>query len=151
MNKDYNFDIGEKIKQARKDRNISAEKLASEIGVSPSTIYRYENNDISHMGIDKLKAIATVLNTSASILLGWDNEQTSLNTDELNHLQMYRFLDSHGREIIDLLLKKEYERCISSSKLSSLSSSDNKINISTEEKCDEFLKEYDKNNNKRAL
>ena len=106
MNKDYNFDIGEKIKQARKDRNISAEKLASEIGVSPSTIYRYENNDISHMGIDKLKAIATVLNTSASILLGWDNEQTSLNTDELNHLQMYRFLDSHGREIIDLLLKK---------------------------------------------
>ena len=72
------MNTGEKIKAIRKEMGISAEYIASNIGVSPSTIYRYENNDIASMKIDKLKAIASILHTSASYLLGWKDDPASV-------------------------------------------------------------------------
>ena len=37
---------GERMKIRRKDIGLSAEKLAETLGVSPATIYRYENGEI---------------------------------------------------------------------------------------------------------
>ncbi|MEG2522231.1 MAG: XRE family transcriptional regulator [Anaerovoracaceae bacterium] len=70
--------LGKKIKELRKSKNISAEDLAAKIGVSPSTIYRYENGDISKVNIDNLKQLAYALDTTASFLMGWtDNSVAS--------------------------------------------------------------------------
>lgn len=66
------MNTGELIKKYRKELGMSAEELAAKIGISPSTVYRYENNDISNMGIDKLKLLASNLHTQASTLLGWN-------------------------------------------------------------------------------
>ena len=103
------MDIGEKIKECRKEIGMSAEELASIIGVSPSTIYRYENNDISNMGIDKLKAIASALHAYAYVLLGW--EKDNVTHDEMALIYKYRKLTSHSKELIDLILDKELEYC----------------------------------------
>ncbi len=104
------MDIGEKIKECRKEIGMSAEDLASIIGVSPSTIYRYENNDISNMGIDKLKAIASALHTYAYVLLGWEKDD-NVTRDEMALIYKYRRLTSHSKELIDLILDKELEYC----------------------------------------
>lgn len=68
------MNTGELIKRKRQELGYSAEEVAEKIGVSPSTIYRYESNNISNMGIDKLKAIANVLGTDAHVLLGWQSD-----------------------------------------------------------------------------
>lgn len=65
-------DVGMRIKQRRKELGYSAEKLAELVGVSPATIYRYENNEIRNMGAGKLRPIADALNTTPATLMGWD-------------------------------------------------------------------------------
>ena len=50
--------VGERLKRRRKELGMSAEAVAEKLGVSPSTVYRYESGEINKMGIDKLKPIA---------------------------------------------------------------------------------------------
>ena len=69
------MNVGERIRIMRKNLGLSAEYIAEKIGVSPSTIYRYENNDIESMKIENLKMIADILGVKASLLLGWSNEE----------------------------------------------------------------------------
>lgn len=61
--------IGQRIKSLRKAQHLSAEDLASTIGVSPATIYRYESADIANMGIDKIQPLADALHTTPEYLL----------------------------------------------------------------------------------
>ena len=61
-----------RINNLRKEKNISAEQLAEKTGVSPATIYRYENGSIEKMPTNILKSIAEALNTTPSYLMGWD-------------------------------------------------------------------------------
>ena len=64
--------VGQRIKERRKEIGMSAEQVAAELGVSPSTIYRYENGEIEKMGIDKLEPVAKTLRTTVAVLMGWD-------------------------------------------------------------------------------
>ena len=68
--------VGERIKQRRKQLGINAEQVAAELGVSPSTVYRYENGAIEKMGIDKLEPIADALHTTPEYLMGRTEECT---------------------------------------------------------------------------
>ena len=61
---------GERIKLTRKEKHISAEELAAAANISPATIYRYENGDISEVPADKVEAIASALNTTVPYLTG---------------------------------------------------------------------------------
>ena len=56
--------IGQQINSRRKQLGISAEKLADTIGVSPATIYRYENGEIIKIPTDRLSLIANALSTT---------------------------------------------------------------------------------------
>jgi transcriptional regulator with XRE-family HTH domain len=64
---------GQRIKQRRKQLEISADFLAEKLGVSRSTIFRYENGDIGKMPIDIIKPIAEALQTTPEYLMGWEN------------------------------------------------------------------------------
>lgn len=96
------MNTGEKIKAIRKDLGFSAEYIAEKIGVSPSTIYRYENNDIANMKIDKLKSIAVLLGTSASYLLGWDDSsrEERLSVSESSLISIFRDMNQDGQQKI---------------------------------------------------
>jgi transcriptional regulator with XRE-family HTH domain len=75
--------VGRRIKDRRKELKMSAEELADIIGVSPATIYRYENGSIANMGTDKLDVIAQALSIEPKYLMGWDVEpNTSRHTSE---------------------------------------------------------------------
>lgn len=67
------MNVGERIKQRRKDLKMSADELATSVGVSRSTIFRYEKGDIEKVGPDVLKKIAVKLNVSPADLMGWDD------------------------------------------------------------------------------
>lgn len=93
------MNTGETIKHLRKQLGYSAEYIAEQIDVSPSTIYRYENNEIASMKIDKLKMIADILGTNACHLLGWySGDSESLSDSELILLNSFRQLNNEGQE-----------------------------------------------------
>lgn len=62
--------VGERIRARRKEVRVSAELLARVIGVSPATVYRYENGEIGKVPSNVLRAIATALGTTAEELSG---------------------------------------------------------------------------------
>lgn len=70
--------VGENIKRRRKQLGMSAETLAELIGVSPTTIYRYENGAIEKVDSAKLEPIAEALKTSPAYLMGWDSVEDKL-------------------------------------------------------------------------
>lgn len=72
---------GKRMQERRKELGISADMLAEHLGVSRSTIFRYENGDIEKVPANLLSDIAKFLKTSETFLMGWDDvsEATILN------------------------------------------------------------------------
>ncbi|WP_088810470.1 MULTISPECIES: helix-turn-helix domain-containing protein [Listeria] len=66
--------VGERIKTRRKQLKISADEIAKKLAVSRSTIFRYENGEIEKLPVGMLKAIADMLETTPSKLMGWETE-----------------------------------------------------------------------------
>ena len=80
--------VGERIKQRRKALKMSADELAESVGVSRSTIFRYEKGDIEKVGPEVLKKIADKLNVSPGDLMGWDDtpvQELKIPTSPLVH------------------------------------------------------------------
>lgn len=67
---------GQRMKDRRKAIGLSAEKLADILGVSPATIYRYENGDIEKVPGDRLGPIANALQTTPAYLMGWESDSS---------------------------------------------------------------------------
>jgi transcriptional regulator with XRE-family HTH domain len=90
-----NMTTGERIRNRRKELDISADKLADRIGVSRSTIFRYENGSIEKMPINTLIPIARALNTTVAYLMGWDDErQPAIETEDGFESEAKEFFDS---------------------------------------------------------
>ena len=66
--------IGDRIKQARLSLGYSAEQVAEYLHVSPATIYRYENGDISKLPSKFIKPLAEFLCVTPEYLMGWTDE-----------------------------------------------------------------------------
>ena len=67
--------VGERIKKRRKELGISADELGSRLGVHRTTVFRYESGYIEKLPIDILEPIAKALMTTATFLLGFEEEQ----------------------------------------------------------------------------
>lgn len=66
------MNIGERIKQRRKELKISADVVGEKIGVSRSTVFRYESGDIEKLPIEILIPLSEVLKTTPAELMGWE-------------------------------------------------------------------------------
>lgn len=66
--------VGDRIKEARLALGYSAEQVAAFLNVSPATVYRYENGDISKLPSKFIKPLADYLCISPSYLMEWEDE-----------------------------------------------------------------------------
>lgn len=64
--------IGERIKQRRKELDLSVEDVATKLNKNKATIYRYESNEIENLPITILEPLAEALQTTPAYLMGWD-------------------------------------------------------------------------------
>lgn len=111
--------FGERLTQLRKEhgyttRNDFAEKLNI-----PSTTLRNYETDAREPGHTFLKQISELFNVSVDYLLCLTNEKEvlksfRLRSEEQALLEHYRLLDTHGKEMVDFTLNKEYERSTAS-------------------------------------
>lgn len=79
------MDYGARIKQRRKQLDISVDELAGRIGKSRATVYRYENGYIEDMPLTVLEPLAKALHTTPAYLMGWTDDPhdwTKIGNDE---------------------------------------------------------------------
>ncbi len=85
------MELNEKIKHLREKGNMTLEELAQKVGVSASTILRYETGNIKNLRRDKIKNLADALNTTPAYLMGWEDEKKE---DEI-----YKYKNIHPIEL----------------------------------------------------
>lgn len=70
------MNIGEKIKAARKEKNLTQEELGALLGIQKSAVAKYENGRVVNIKMSTLEKICTVLGIKASELF-LETEPTS--------------------------------------------------------------------------
>ena len=70
--------IGDRIKNARLKLGYSAEQVAAHLGVSPATVYRYENGDIAKLPSKHIKPLAKFLCVSPAYLMEWPEDSSAV-------------------------------------------------------------------------
>lgn len=68
--------IGERLKAKRKEKKISAEYLAKELGISVSTIYRYEDSSILKIPVTVFERMCSILGTTPAEMMGNEPDRT---------------------------------------------------------------------------
>lgn len=81
---------GKRMQERRKELGISADTLAEHLGVSRSTVFRYENGDIEKVPANLLSDIAKLLRTSEAFLMGWEDTSGSVITN-IYPIELKRF------------------------------------------------------------
>ena len=110
------MDIGGKLKQRRIEEKISAEELANKLGVSKSTIYRYEKGEIAKVPTETLEKISKILNTSPAYFMGWSDIPNNTKSDivviydKLNQIRQEKVLNFASNQ----LAEQEQENTVSS-------------------------------------
>ena len=107
--------IAERLHTLRKEKNITKRELVSMLPLNYSTYANYESG-FREPNSEVLQLLANHYGVSIDYLLGVsDNRKKAdeialLNDNEHEHVIRYRQLDNHGREMVDFVLQKEFER-----------------------------------------
>ena len=99
------MNVGDRTKSIRKQQGISADQLAESIGVSRSTIFRYEKGDIEKMPIEVVANVASSLHVSLIDLMGISNDSISEKITEIvsklspdRQQNVYNYADNQLKE-----------------------------------------------------
>lgn len=105
--------VGSRIKELREFRSLSRNDLAKLLNITVGAISNYEN-EVSSPKEPILFKIMEVLDCDANYLFQDTVKMSSMKNivsmDEMKHIEKYRDLDSHGKEMVDFTLEKEWER-----------------------------------------
>lgn len=99
------MNVGDRMKSIRKQQGISADQLAESIGVSRSTIFRYEKGDIEKMPIEVVANVASSLHVSLIDLMGISDDSISEKITEIvsklnpdRQQNVYNYADNQLKE-----------------------------------------------------
>ncbi len=95
------MNIGQRIKQRRKELKMSGKELANLLGKNRSTVFRYENGEIENLPLDVLEPIAKALQTTPQYLMGW--EEVQKNNDIIADIVVKLRTDEEFLELVKTL------------------------------------------------
>ncbi len=108
--------ISKNIGKYREAKGMSQKELAKKLGVVPSRISNWETG-ANCPTIDILFEVCEILEVSVNDIYGvYPDTEFVLAYDEIDHIKKYRVLDSHGKEMVDFTLLKEWERSMQDQK-----------------------------------
>lgn len=99
-------EIGDRIKSRRDELDMTLDEVAAKVGVSKSTIQRYENGLIGRIKLPVIESIADALWISPDWLVGVSEEKTAdpkvdgLSPKENELLALYRGVNPDGQRYI---------------------------------------------------
>lgn len=101
-------DMGSKIKQLRKAKNMTLEEVAVIVGVGKSTVRKWETGMIANMKRDKIASLAKALDTTPAYLMGW--EEVQKNNDILADIIVRLRTDEEFSDIVKILSNLDAEK-----------------------------------------
>lgn len=107
--------ISERLKEIREKTGMNKKEFADYIGLKYTTYNNYETG-AREPASDFLILISTKFDVSIDYILGLQTEKEILHSYKLKsteyaHIEKYRTLDPHGKDMVDTVLDKEYARC----------------------------------------
>lgn len=111
------MNVGERINELRKLRGFTRDEFAKYIDIPSTTLRNYELGT-REPGHPFLVQMAYIFNVSTDYLLGLTDDKSSVTEkyknvqftdDDMEHLNKYKSLEPHGKEMVDTVLDKEYE------------------------------------------
>lgn len=107
--------ISERLKEIREKTGMNKKEFADYIGLKYTTYNNYETG-AREPASDFLILISTKFDVSIDYILGLQTEKEILHSYKLKsteyaHIEKYRSLDPHGKDMVDTVLDKEYTRC----------------------------------------
>ncbi len=108
-----NMEYIERIKKVKSQKKITNEQLSSMTGIPLGTLSKIMAEISDSPKFSNVLAICNALGVSINYAVTGepDNENNCLlDSGELNFIENYRKLDTHGRELVALVLNKEAER-----------------------------------------
>lgn len=108
--------IGNRIRIARENAGLTQPELGKLCGTTKQTIYKYESGIVTNIPLDRIEAIASVLNVSSASLLGWEEispGELALTEGEKELIEIFRLIPEdkqrsfleRGREFANSLRK----------------------------------------------
>lgn len=96
--------LGEKLRELRKARQLTLEKLAEQAGLSKSYLWELENRESQRPSAEKLTALADVLGVAATYFIEEDvREPEERHLDEA-FFRGYQKLDPEAKEQLRRIL-----------------------------------------------
>lgn len=112
--------LAAKLKQFRERSGLTTKQVGEVVGKSDKTISAWEHGrgqpDAEMLfllkDLYKIQSMDQFFPVSLISVTDIEQKRAQLIPTELSHIQKYRGLDTHGKEIVDVVLDKEHERCI---------------------------------------
>ncbi len=67
--------VGDRIREKRLEKGIAQIDLALKCDISKQTLYKYENNIVTNIPLNKITDLAAALNVTESYLMGWEDAE----------------------------------------------------------------------------
>lgn len=68
--------IGKRMRSLRESLDMTQGEVAQKVGVATQTIFKYENEIVTNIPLDKLEKIADALHSSVAFLMGWEESNS---------------------------------------------------------------------------
>lgn len=108
--------FAERLRELRKEKQMTLDELGKELGVGRATIYKYEHGIITNVPIDKVNKMSSLFGVSRPYILGWSDDRTktmsdmSILTDNNIFVQAYSKMTEEERKQLSDLLITAYAR-----------------------------------------
>ena len=96
------MELGQRLREKRKEKKISAEYLAKELGVSVSTVYRYEDSSIVKIPVSTFEKMCDILGTTPAEMMGSAPE---ISHNKSDHAARLPDTFENPKEAMEFLLK----------------------------------------------
>ena len=67
-----NGSIGARLKTLRLDRGLTQDEVGKRVLVSKQTLYKYENDIVTNIPVDKIELLAEVYHVTPAYIMGWE-------------------------------------------------------------------------------
>ena len=101
--------VGQRIKIAREQKNMTLDEVAKRCETTKQTIYKYENEIVTNIPYDKIVLLSKALDVTPSYLFGWEEKESSpselqLTEGEQLMLELFRKIPEERQpEALELL------------------------------------------------
>ncbi len=100
--------------ELRKRSGLSLDEISRKSGVPKGTLSKITSGITKNPSIETMKTLVHTIGYTLDDLDPKGKKQSQLvSADELSRIKKYRTLDEHGKDVVDVVLDKEYERMLS--------------------------------------